>query len=56
MTEKAKPSIAPTVISDLAGITPAMTKMVLSNCTTTLPFKFNFHEGDVSQSFCKRPD
>lgn len=51
MTEKAKPSIAPTDIIDLAGITPAMAETVLSNCTTTLPFKFNLHEGDLSHSF-----
>lgn len=39
-----------TDISDLDG-NPAMLETVLGNCTTTLPFKFDFHEGDISHSF-----
>lgn len=37
-------------IGDLAG-NPALTETVFGNCTTTLPFKFDLHEGDISHSF-----
>jgi len=37
-------------ISDLAG-KPAIAETVFGNCTTTLPFKFDLHEGDISHSF-----
>jgi hypothetical protein len=37
-------------ISDLAG-NPAMLETVLGNYTTTLPFKFDFHESDMRHSF-----
>lgn len=37
-------------ISDLAG-NPALLETVLGNCTTTLPFKFEFHEGEIGHSF-----
>lgn len=37
-------------ISDLAG-KPEILETVLGNCTTTLPFNLDSHEGDVSHSF-----
>lgn len=45
-----KSALMNTLMSDLAGKPEALAQTIIGNCTTTIPMKFDLHDGEVANT------